>query len=151
MAQDTLQHVQVSAVSQVADRERVAKRVERTAHVLNAKLGAQLFEISKNISLRESIALQRAKDPLEIVPAHVPVQNFTKFDAYGYESMFISLADDPQCEIIKLNILASEAQKLTDPKASINRRESKRAKTTLTDADGPPVQYSFDLLPSEGR
>jgi len=81
----------------------------------------------------------------------VPVQNFTEFNAHGHESIFVPLADNPQREIVKLNTFASEAQKLADPKPGINRCKSKGAKATVTDADGPPVQYSFDLLHCESR
>ena len=125
--------------------------MKRTTNISDSQPDAQLLEITEQVSLAQLSALQRAKNKRLVVLGEVPVKDLAKLNAHWYESVSIALSVDPQSKVLKVHVVAKQADQFVYPKAGVQRRQGKRVKPCFTTLDGLPVYYPADLVRAERR
>jgi hypothetical protein len=107
---------------------------------------AHAFEVSLRVPHRYGGSGCCREQARRLVFGEVPVERLAKLKADWHESLLVAFAIDPQNEVIDVHILASEAQQLVYPKASVKRSEADHVNARFIPTDRPELHYSIHLL-----
>jgi hypothetical protein len=103
-------------------------------------------EVTQYIPLGELEAILGTEDETLFVGGQVPIEDLAKLNAHWYESMFVALSFDKKRKIVKLHVVARQAQQLVNPKTGVGRGKAKGFKPRFVTPDGLPVYYPKDLF-----
>jgi hypothetical protein len=120
--------------------------MERNSNAGNAEPGAQQLKITRKIPLGRARAACRGKHPV----GQVTKKQLAQLDSHWYETMYISLAVDPEKQVVEVHIRAPQAQQLLHPHTCIKGCQCGQPGARFVTPDGLPVYYPVDLFRGEG-